>query len=125
MSAQTNTQLVHEFFEAVVNEPRRLDDICSKDFTLVEPDLFPQPFTDMTSYKSFLSDNPLSGWSFTVSHAEPIGESVSIRYTAQGTWGGESVMLARKANLQFWDGRLQRYDGAPEPEAAPAVEAGR
>ncbi len=121
MPTDENIQLVERFFDAVVNNPDRLDDICSKDFTLVEPDLFPAPFTDLASYKAFLSENPLSGWTFTVTEAEPIGESVSMRYTGQGVWGGEPVTMLRRANLQFWEGRLQRYDGARDSED-PAAE---
>ena len=124
MPSNENVQLVERFFDAVVKNPDRLDDICSKEFSLVEPDLFPAPFTDLASYKTFLSENPLSGWTFRVTHAEPIGESVSIRYSGHGVWGGEPVTMLRRANLQFWDGRLQRYDGAPDNEGQ-AAEAGR
>ena len=116
MPTDENIQLVERFFDAVVKDPDRLDDICSKEFTLVEPDLFPAPFTDLASYKAFLSENPLSGWTFTVTDAEPIGESVSMRYTGQGVWAGDPVTMLRRANLQFWEGRLQRYDGAPDSE---------
>ena len=116
MPTDENIQLVERFFDAVVNDPDRLDDICSKEFTLVEPDLFPAPFTDLASYKAFLSQNPLTGWTFRVTDAEPIGESVSMRYTGHGVWGGEPVTMLRRANLQFWEGRLQRYDGAPDSE---------
>ena len=59
MPTDENIQLVGQFFHAVVNDPDRLDDICSKEFSLVEPDLFPAPFTDLASYKAFLSENPL------------------------------------------------------------------
>ncbi len=114
MPTKENTDLVRAFFDAIVGDPDRLDDICSKDFTLVEPDLFPAPFTDLAAYKAFLVDNPLEGWTFTVTGSESIGESVSIRYRAEGLWGGEPVTMLRKANLQFWDRRLQRYDGAPD-----------
>ncbi|MDP9069709.1 MAG: hypothetical protein M3N68_00180 [Actinomycetota bacterium] len=124
MPSDENMRLVGQFFDAVVNDPGRLDDICSKEFSLVEPDLFPAPFTDLAAYKAFLSENPLSGWTFTVTHAEPIGESVSIRYKGQGVWGGDPVTMLRKANLQFWEGRLQRYDGAPDSEGQ-AAEVGR
>lgn len=124
MPTDENIQLVERFFDAIVNNPDRLDDICSKEFSLVEPDLFPAPFTDLASYKAFLSANPLSGWTFRVTHAEPIGESVSIRYTGQGLWAGDPVTMLRKANLQFWEGRLQRYDGAPNSEGK-AAEARR
>lgn len=116
MPTDENIQLVKRFFDAVVKDRDRLDDICSKEFTLVEPDLFPAPFTDLASYKAFLFENPLSGWTFTVTEAEPIGESVSTRYTGQGMWGGEPVTMLRRANVQFWEGRLQRYDGAPDSE---------
>jgi hypothetical protein len=125
MPTDHNIRLVHEFFDAVVNDPNRLDDICSSKFTLVEPDLFPAPFTDLDSYKAFLSTNPLSGWIFTVTHSDPIAESVSVRYIAKGVWGGEPVTLTRKANLQYADGRLQRYDGAPDPEAAQGADVGQ
>lgn len=117
MPAQENIELVDRFFDAAVNDPHRLDRICAKEFTLVEPDLFPAPFTDLAGYKAFLSENPLSGWTFTVTGSEPVGESVSIRYTAEGVWAGEPVTLRRKANLQFWEGRLQRYDGAADADA--------
>ena len=120
MPTDENIQLVERFFDAIVTNPDRLDDICAKTFSLVEPDLFPAPFTDLTSYKAFLSANPLSGWTFRVTHAEPIGESVSIRYTGQGVWAGDPVTMLRKANLQFWEGRLQRYDGAPDSEGQAA-----
>ena len=124
MSTDENIQLVERFFDAIVNNPDRLDDICSMEFSLVEPDLFPAPFTDLASYKAFLSENSLSGWTFRVTDAEPIGESVSIRYIGQGQWAGDPVTMLRKANLQFWEGRLQRYDGAPDSEGKVA-EVGR
>ena len=120
MPTKENTEIVREFFDAVVNDPSHLDDICAKDFTLVEPDLFPAPFTDLATYRAFLAENPLSAWTFTVAHSEAIGESVSIRYTAQGVWAGDPVTMFRKANLQFWEGRLQRYDGAPDSERQAA-----
>ena len=124
MPRNDNIQRVSQFFDAIVRNPDHLDDICSKEFRLVDPDLFPAPFTDLASYKTFLSENPLSGWSFELTHSEPIGESVSIRYRGQGVWGGEPVTMLRRANLQFWDGRLQRYDGAPDNEVG-AAEVGR
>ncbi len=120
MPTDENVQLVERFFDAIVNDPDRLDDICSKEFRLVEPDLFPAPFTDLESYRAFLSENSLSGWTFRITHTEPIGESVSIRYTGEGEWAGEAVTMFRRANLQFWEGRLQRYDGAPDSEAQAA-----
>lgn len=120
MPTDENIQLVERFFDAIVNNPDRLDDICSKEFSLVEPDLFPDPFTDLESYRAFLSENSLSGWTFRITHTEPIGESVSIRYTGEGEWAGEAVTMFRRANLQFWEGRLQRYDGAPDSEGQAA-----
>ncbi len=120
MPTDENIQLVERFFDAIVNNPDRLDDICSKEFILVEPDLFPAPFTDLESYRAFLSENSLSGWTFRITHTEPIGESVSIRYTGEGEWAGEAVTMFRRANLQFWEGRLQRYDGAPDSEGQAA-----
>lgn len=120
MPTKENTEIVRDFFDAVVNDPSRLHHICSHDFTLVEPDLFPAPFTDLAAYRTFLTENPLSGWEFTVAHSEAIGESVSIRYTAKGVWAGDPVTMLRKANLQFWEGRLQRYDGAPDSERQAA-----
>jgi len=120
MPTDENIQLVERFFDAIVNNPDHLDDICSKEFSLVEPDLFPAPFTDLESYRAFLSENPLSGWTFRITHREPIGESVSIRYTGEGEWAGAAVTMFRRANLQFWEGRLQRYDGAPDSEGQAA-----
>lgn len=117
-----NIELVRRFFEAAISEPERLDEICTPDFTLVEPDLFPEPFTNLTAYKRFLSESPFSDVSITIDHAEPVAESVRVRYTFRGTVDGQPLALARKANVQVWDGRIQRYDGAPD-EQRPANTA--
>ncbi|HEV2070629.1 MAG TPA: nuclear transport factor 2 family protein [Acidimicrobiales bacterium] len=114
MSQGNNIELIRRFFDAAISDPERLDDICSPDFTLVEPDLFPSPFTSLAAYKGFLADSPFSEATVTIDQAEPVAESVSIRYTFRGTVDGQPVALVRKANVQCWNGRIQRYDGTAE-----------
>ncbi len=121
MPQATNVELVRRFFDAAITDPERLDDICSPDFTLVEPDLFPSPFTDLAAYKGFLAESPFSEVTVTIDHAEAVAESVSIRYTFRGTVDGQPVTLVRKANVQCWNGRIQRYDGAADEQRTVAT----
>ncbi len=116
MSEAENVELVRRFFDAAIGEPERLDDICTADFTLVEPDLFPSPFTNLAAYKGFLAESPFSDVTVTIDDAEPVAESVSIRYTFRGTVDGQPLSLVRKANVQCWNGRIQRYDGAADDQ---------
>lgn len=122
MSQGNNVELIRRFFDAAISDPERLDDICSPDFTLVEPDLFPSPFTSLAAYKGFLADSPFSEATVTIDQAEPVAESVSIRYTFRGKVDGQPVALVRKANVQCWNGRIQRYDGTAEEQRTVAID---
>ena len=122
MPQATNVELVRHFFDAAISDPERLEEICSPDFTLVEPDLFPSPFTNLAAYKGFLAESPFAEVTVTIDHAEPVAESVSIRYTFRGTVDGQPVTLVRKANVQCWNGKIQRYDGAADEQRTVAVQ---
>jgi len=118
MAETNNIELVRRFFDAAISDPQRLEAICTPDFTLVEPDLFPSPFTTLAAYKAFLAESPFTEVTITIDRAEAVAESVSLRYTFRGTVEGKPLTLARKAHVQCWDGRIQRYDGAPDDHRA-------
>lgn len=107
--ADRNIEVLERFWEALrVGDASMLDEICTPDFRLVEPDLFDVPFRTFADYRANVAASGPRG-EFAILDIDPIGDSLLVHSTWTPPAGGSTT--EHRVIWSFWDGKVSRIDG--------------